>query len=193
MPTQNGPQGSKMPKPAILAATAALIVLMAVGCARPVLPGQPTPGADSWTTYTSPDSRVRFDHPSHMKVRVRPRGDASAPYLALSGSTPDDSIQVTFLLRLSDDPLPDYCTRMMAVLADAHTRPVTAREAISLGGGQGFRQEFREARGAPVEFIAVALEARPAYVHMTCGYPETSRAELRPVCERIVASLTINK
>jgi hypothetical protein len=174
-----------MPRTAILAAAIALAPLVAGGCHRPAL------GAPSWATYTSPDSRVRFDYPSHLEIRVRPPEDDDAPHLALSGCTRDESVQLTLVMRLSDDPMPEYCTRMMDGLADAHTRAVTPRQTISLGGGRGFRQEFREVKGTPVELIAVALDARPAYVHMTCGY--TSPAELRSVCERIVGSLTVKK
>jgi hypothetical protein len=157
---------------------------------RPVEPGQVPPSidsasADSWTTYTSPDARVRFDYPSSMKIIVRPRKDADDPHLGLSAVTPDESIQLTLLLRLSDDPMPGYCERMLDTLVNADTKAVTKRQDISLGNGRGFRQEFREEmRGqAPVEYIAVALEARPAYVHFTCGYTVSSKAEHRPVCE----------
>jgi hypothetical protein len=180
-----------MPKTVIPAAAITLAMLMATGCGRPA--GRWTPDADSWTTYTSPDARVRFDHSSQLEIRVRSRGDASAPHLALTGSTPDESVQVTLVMRLSDDPLPNYCTRMMDGLADAHTRAITSRQTISLAGGRGFRQEFREAGAPPVELIAVALDAQPVYIHLTCGYTEMGRAELRPVCERIAESLILKK
>jgi hypothetical protein len=171
-----------MQKSAMLAI--ALLPLAAGGCHRPAM------GAPSWSTYTSPDARVQFDYPSHLELRVRPPQYDDAPQVALSGGTRDDSVQLTLVMRHTDEPMPKYCTQMMDGLTDTHTRPITARQTISLGGGRGFRQEFREEKGTPVQLIAVALDARPVYVHMTCGY---TNPELRPLCERIVDSLAVKK
>ena len=183
-----------MRKPAILVVAWVLAAVIFIGCRRPSQPSQSTPGADSWTTYISPDERVRFDYPSNMRVIVRPRKDERDPDLALSATTPDESIQLTLVRRLSNDLLPNYCQLMMDSLLDENTRAVTAPRDISLANGRGIRQEFREVGGAaPIEIIAVALEAGPAYTHLTCGYAEKSRAELRPMCERIVESLTLKR
>jgi hypothetical protein len=184
-----------MRKTAIVAVTGGLALLVAVGCSLPASPGPVAPSADSWTTYTSPDGRVQFDHPASLQFIVRPRQQADDPQLALTASAPDESIQLTLLMRVSDDLDSEYCKQMMSNLVNGNTRAISERQNITVGNARGIRQEFREEiRGQPpVELIAVALEARPAYVHFTCGYPASNKAALRPVCERIVESLTLKK
>jgi hypothetical protein len=128
-----------------------------------------------------------------MPIVERPRRAADDPQLALHGTTPGEQIQFTLVLRTSDSPLPDYCRRMVDDMA-AGDVAITERRPVELGGGRGYRREYRERGGAdPVEYIAVAMEVGTTYVHLSAGYPAGRRAELRPVCERIVESLTLGK
>jgi hypothetical protein len=107
--------------------------------------------------------------------------------------SPDESLGLTLMLRISSEPLPGYCQDMMASCLDANTTAITKCEPISLGGGQGFRQEFQSGSGwLANEFVAVALEAQPAYVHFTCDYKVQNKQNLRPICERVVESLRLH-
>jgi hypothetical protein len=156
--------------------------------------GRVRPAPDPWVTFVSADGRVRFDHPAVLPITERPRRDADDPQLALHGTTPGEEIQFTLVLRVSEAPMPGYCRRMVDDMAAGGDVAVTELRSIELGGGRGYRREFRERGGADsAEYIAAAVEAGAVYVHLTAGYPAGRRAELRPVCERIVESLTLGK
>jgi len=180
-----------MPSKALVVGIAVLASLVAVGCDQ-LTQGQTDFQAGEWATYTSPDKHVSFEYPSSLKLTVRPRQDESDPHLALFMVSPDESIGLTLMLRVSSEPLLGYCEEMIASCLDANTIATTKCGQISLGGGQGFRQEFRSGRGwLANEFVAVALEAQPAYVHFTCDYKVQNKQKLRPICERIVESLRL--
>jgi hypothetical protein len=181
-----------MPSQVLMVGIAVLASLVAAGCDQ-VTQGQTDFQAGEWATYTSPDKHVSFDYPSSLKLTVRPRQAESDPHLALVMVSPDESIGLTLTLRISSEPLPGYCEHMMASCLDANTAAITKCEPISLGGGQGFRQEFRSGSGwLANEFVAVALEAQPAYVVFTCDSKVRNRQQLQPICERIVQSLRLH-
>jgi len=180
-----------MPSKVLVSGIAVLASLVAAGCDQ-VTQGQTDFQALEWATYTSPDKHVSFDYPTSLKLTVRPRQVESDPHLALFMVSPDESLGLTLMLRISSEPLPGYCADMMASCLDANTTAITKCEPISLGGGQGFRQEFRSGSGwLTNEFVAVALEAQPAYVHFTCDYKVQNKQQLQPICERIVESLRL--
>jgi hypothetical protein len=175
----------------LLMAAMVLGSLCALGCEQ-TTSGQTAFVPHEWATYTSPDQLVSFEYPVGMNLTVRPRLGPDDPHLALSLVSPDETLDVTLLLRLSVDELPDYCQHMIESSLDANTKAMTECEPISLGEGKGLRQEFRSGHGSQaVEFIAVALAAEPAYVAFSCGYLARNKQELRPICERIVNSLKL--
>jgi hypothetical protein len=175
-----------------LFASVAVVSLSAVGCGQPTHGGQTSLQTVQWQTYTSPDGRVSLEYPSHLKLKVRERKEADDPQVALFMADEQDSLGVTLILRVSDESLPDYCESMLDACLDSGTKAITKRESISRAGARGFRQEFREGYGwSAQEFIAITLEAHPAYVHFTCGYSVSNKQDFRPICERIAASLTL--
>jgi hypothetical protein len=180
----------------VKAAFLRVIVLAAaalMGCGKVSESGQVAWETVPWETYTSPDGMVSFEHPSNLQLTVRPPREADDPQLALIMESPNQSLGITLVLRLSDEPLPGYCQAMMDTCLDTATRSATERETISAGSAQGLRQEFREGVGRLAqEYIAVALEARPAYVHFTASYDAANKQSLRPICERIVNSVRLN-
>jgi hypothetical protein len=147
-----------------------------------------------WKTYTSPDGHVSFEHPAELRLTVRPRSEADDPQLALFMESSDLSLGGTLVLRISDEPMPDYCDWLMDSCTGSGSRAVSERVEISADATKGVRQEFREGMGRLAqEFIAVALEAQPAYVHFTAAYNVSDKEALRPICERMARSLKLNQ
>ncbi|MCI0358119.1 MAG: hypothetical protein L0211_06535 [Planctomycetaceae bacterium] len=180
-----------MPVKFLLASLLVLSSLAALGCGQASQAKTPE-RFNTWTTYTSPDKRVSFAHPSNLEVTVRMRHDADEPALALFMSSSDESLELTLVMRISDVPLPDYCESMVDACLDSNTTATSKREPVLLGGAAGFRQEFRSGSGALAdEFVSLALQAKDVYVIFTCSHSAVRRGELKPICERIVNSLTI--
>lgn len=174
-----------------LIGVAVLTSLFAMGCDQ-VSQGQTPFQAERWTTYTSPDKRVSFEYPSNLNLTVLPRQDESEPQLALLMSSSDESLGLTLVMRISDEPMSDYCQYMLKTCADSNTTATSPPEAMSLNGAEGFRQEFRSGSGILADnFVALALESESVYVIFSCSHRAVRRGELEPICQRIVNSLTI--
>lgn len=172
-----------------------VVLVLVMGCRKQTGPTQleTKTEIDSWKTYVSPGGNVQFEYPSNLMITHRPRKDDRDPQVALFATNANESIQITLVLRLSEDNLPNWCNDLMDTGPDQNTRFVTERKSINLGSGKGYRQELREGEGADqFEYISVALEAKPVYVHFTSGYM-MRKADLRPICERIVATLKIKR
>ena len=168
--------------------------LISSGCGAPSHGSQSPFQSVEWKTYQSPDGRVSFNYPSDFKVSIVPRKSADAPQLALSMESSDGSADVTLILRVSDEVKSDYCDYMHDMtLRHPNTIAISQREPVKRGDARGLRQEFRDGSGwAAKEFIAVTLEAGSAHVHFTSGYSARSRDHVRPICQRIVESLTLS-
>ena len=171
----------------------ALVVgtLCAVGCEL-AAPTQTSFEGQAWATYKSPDKRVSFEYPSNLKLTVRPRQDPLEPQLALIMESPDQSLGLTLMMRVLEEPDPDWCQSMMDACLDDNTIATTPRESVTRGLAKGLRQEFKSGSGILADDLAgLALTTDSVCVHFTCNYRKVRASELRPICQRIVDSLVI--
>jgi hypothetical protein len=166
--------------------TVAVLLLSATGCgANRKAHDSPAP----WKTYTSADGNVSFQYPPELILHDRPQPDMITFFL----ETTDESLGVTVILKVSEAELSGYTSRMWdAILKDEQNVALTDRKEVTLGNTPALRQEFLEtAAGKKTELIAIGVESHPYYLHMTAGYSPERRAQLRPICEKILASVVV--
>lgn len=171
------------------------------------------PFGQEWTTYTSPDGRVRFEHPTGMRTVPHPKftevqqsgfymrsqsgdrynfiPDATASGFMLFG--PEDSMMMTFIMCHSDKPIPNFCKRAVEELKGGIIKPITPLGTLELGNGTGYGQKFQGTENSTiVEMTGICVQLGPTYVHMLTGFPVDRRQESEEICRRIIKSLIIH-
>jgi hypothetical protein len=187
---------------------AIFLVAVFVGAIRQALKDNPAPAPPStnappsvnmppkeaWSTYRTPDGRVSFQYPSHLTMKHGQRTGDRDPDVQLLVENADDSLSATFIMHVSQEPDIAYAQRMIQAAEDGNTIPITEQMAVQRENAKGLQREFRETKGnEKTEYIALALEAPPHYVHITAAYRADRKPELRAICEKIIKSLEIKK
>jgi hypothetical protein len=151
---------------------------------------------DVWVTYTCPKTGIQFEHPSQIKIgkKVDEVEDVKELVSAVSGSTTCDSVVVGFLVVQGDEWVPGSAQWLINRLITKQSRPLSPTKKIWLEGMQGSSQEILDMSTHPhVEANVILLESKPYYLLFVVGYRENTRSKMRPICEKIAASLTVKR
>lgn len=144
-----------------------------------------TPESSTWKTYTSPDGNISFQYPSSFTSDLH---DNEAERISFYLHNDDDSIQVLFSIYLMAAPSSAEASKIMDSPFSEDQRAATPRQDIVVGKCKALRQEYVTPGKPP--HIKVVIRTPTALVSLTMGY-FAERAELRPICERILNSVTI--